>query len=42
MKKEFKQKILDMLSAVFISGETYMVVAWAMFILGLILGALIF
>ena len=42
MKDETKEKILDVLSAIFISGDTYMVVAWAMFILGFIFGAIIF
>jgi hypothetical protein len=42
LTKEQIEKIIRILEIVFISGETYMVVAWTLFILGIILGAIIF
>jgi len=42
MKKEHKEKMVRILEAVFISGETIMIVAWSLFLVGFILGAIIF
>jgi len=42
MKQATKDNILVILEKVFISGETYMFVAWLMFLLGLIIGRIIF
>jgi len=42
MKEETKEKIIKVLEAIFVSGDTIMIVAWVFFILGFVLGAIIF
>jgi hypothetical protein len=42
MKDEVKEKSVKILEAIFVSGKTIMFVAWAMFLLGFLLGAILF
>jgi len=42
MKDETKKRIIEWLEVIFISGDTYMIVAWVLFLIGLILGGLLF
>ena len=42
MKAETKRKIKEIATIVFISGDTNMWLAWIMFIVGLIIGGIVF
>ena len=42
MKAETKKKIKEIVTIVFLVGETKMWLAWVLFIVGLIIGAVIF
>lgn len=42
MNEEIKDKLLGLLESFFVSGETYMIVLWAVAIISFIMGAIIF